>query len=50
MEDDPDYFSSFISKDHFRTERWKMVARAKQWKTKCARDILGTSRCPKRRD
>merc|ERR1719247_1711875 len=46
MEDDPDYFSSFISKDHFRTERWKMVARAKQWKTKMRKKYPGYFKMP----
>ena len=46
MEDDPDYFSSFISKDHFRTERWKMVARAKQWKTKMRKRHPGYFKMP----
>ena len=46
MEDDPEYFSSFISKDHFRTERWKMVARAKQWKTKMRKRHPGYFKMP----
>ena len=46
MEDDPEYFSSFISKDHFRTERWKMVARAKQWKTKMRQKYPGYFKMP----
>merc|ERR1719409_736939 len=52
MKDDPEYFSSFISKDHFRTERWKMVARAKQWKTKMRKRHPGYFKMPEqeRRD
>ena len=46
MKDDPEYFSSFISKDHFRTERWKMVARAKQWKTKMRKRHPGYFKMP----
>merc|ERR1719261_2047025 len=46
MEDDPEYFSSFISKDHFRTERWKMVASAKQWKAKMRKRHPGYFKMP----
>ena len=46
MEDDPDNFKSFISKDHFRTERLKMVARAKQWKTKMRKRHPGYFKMP----
>ena len=46
MEDDPDYISSRISKGHFRTQRSKMVARAKQWKTKMRKQYPGYFKMP----
>merc|ERR1719263_980985 len=46
MEDDPDHFSSFISKEHFRTERWKMVASAKKWKAKMRKRHPGYFKMP----
>ena len=41
MKEDQEYFSDRISKDHFRTQRSKMVASAKQWKTKMRKRYPG---------
>ena len=46
MKEDPDYISSRISKDHFRTQRSKMVARAKQWETKMRKQYPGYFKMP----
>ena len=46
MKEDPDYFSSHISKDHFRTQRSKMMARAKQWQTKMRKQYPGYFKMP----
>lgn len=48
MEADPDYFSSCLSKDHFRTQRSKMVARAKQWKSKMRKQHPGYFKMPEK--
>ena len=45
MKEDPDYISSRISKGHFRTQRSKMVARAK-WKTKMRKKYPGYFKMP----
>ena len=46
MKEDQDYFSSRISKDHFRTQRSKMMARAKQWQTKMRKQYPGYFKMP----
>ena len=46
MKEDPDYISSRISKGHFRTQRSKMVARAKQWETKMRKQYPGYFKMP----
>ena len=46
MKEDPDYISSRISKDHFRTQRSKMMARAKQWQTKMRKQYPGYFKMP----